>query len=405
MGHRNDAHGISPKNEKLKIIEEFPEPTSFNQLRRFIGMVNFYRRFIPNCASLVQPLTELLKGTKKHFVFTDEAKSAFDATKKALSEVTIIKPFDLHPDSTLVLMTHASATAIAAVLQQRIGNALRPLSFFSKKLDDTQRRYSTFGRELLAVYLAVKHFNHILQARNFTILTDHKPLIHAIKNNSDRYSPRESRHLDYIAQFTNDIRYINGRDNAVADALSRLDVNSLQCDTNISLERMAAEQNDDQELKNCQNAPNFKLRTILLPVSKTPIVCDFSTGVDRPFVPATCRKVVFNHIHSLSHPGIRATIRMIRERFVWPRMITDIRQWCSCCIQCQRSKTNEHTIIDPGMLDLPGRIFWHVHIDLVGPLPLSKGFSHILTAVDRYTTWSIPVPIADISAENIVCFH
>jgi cleavage and polyadenylation specificity factor subunit 1 len=112
---------------------------------------------------------------------------------------------------------------MGAVLQQRVDNIWQPLSFFSRKLNTAQQKYIAYDRELLAVYEAVKHFRHMLEARHFTILTDLKPLTYAFQQKRDKCSPRQFNHLDFIAQFTTDIRHISGQDNVVADALSRVE--------------------------------------------------------------------------------------------------------------------------------------------------------------------------------------
>ena len=115
-------------------------------------------------------------------------------------------------------MTDASDTAVGAVLQQQIDGDWQPIAYFSKKLRPAETRYSTFDRELLAIYLAIKHFRHFVEGREFHIATDHKPLTFALSTASDKYTPRQIRHLDYIAQFSTDIRYIAGHHNLVADA-------------------------------------------------------------------------------------------------------------------------------------------------------------------------------------------
>ena len=99
-------------------------------------------------------------------------------------------------------MTDASDTAVGAVLQQQINGEWKPIAFFSKRLKPAETRYSTFDRELLAIYLAIKHFQHFFEGRQFQILTDHKPLTFAFNTQSSKLTPRQIRHLDFISQFT-----------------------------------------------------------------------------------------------------------------------------------------------------------------------------------------------------------
>ena len=118
-------------------------------------------------------------------------------------------------------MTDASLTGVGAVLQQRLNDAWQPLAFFSRKLTPAQQRYSTFGRELLAIYLSIRHFRTFLEGRVFSVATDHRALQSALPCSADRYSPREVRHLQFISEFTTDIRHVSDVANDAADALSR----------------------------------------------------------------------------------------------------------------------------------------------------------------------------------------
>ena len=221
LGHNISAAAISPLHAKVQAIEEFPVPTSLRKLREFLGLVNFYCRFIPQCASTMQPLTDLLspKKTKDVLHLTEEAMQAFTAVKSDLYKATLL----VHPcpTSPYCLMVDVSNIAVGGVLQQRIHNIWQPIAFFSKRLQPAEVKYSTFGRELLGIYLSIKHFRHCLEGREFYILTDHKPLTHALSTSPDRYSPRETRHLDHISQFTSDIRHVTGKENVVTDALSQ----------------------------------------------------------------------------------------------------------------------------------------------------------------------------------------
>jgi cleavage and polyadenylation specificity factor subunit 1 len=112
---------------------------------------------------------------------------------------------------------------MGAVLQKGVNNTWQPLAFFSKKLSPAYQKYSVYDRELLAIYEAVKHFRHMLEARHFIISTDHKPIIYAFQQKRDKCSPRQFNHLDFIAQFSTDVSHISGQDTVVADTLSRVE--------------------------------------------------------------------------------------------------------------------------------------------------------------------------------------
>ncbi|BHF67008.1 hypothetical protein SprV_0301003100 [Sparganum proliferum] len=399
LGHHVDQHGITPLLEKVQSILSFPVPKTLTQLRRFIGLLNYYRRFIPHCAATLAPLTDLLKSKAKPIELPPAAHSAFETAKKALADATLLHHLSSDPHAQLILTTDASNSAVGAVLHQQVNNQLQPLAFFSQKLQPAQTRYSTFSRELLAIYLAIRHFRHLLEGRDFSVHTDHKPLTYALKAKPDRYSPREVRHLDYISQFTADIRYVRGSDNVVADALSRPDINIITSD--FDLAKLADLQTADESIADLRTSTTLQLRDAPLPASPGTILCDWSTGTPRPVVPLSYRKTVFEHFHSLSHPGIRASRKLIAARFIWPKMNSDIALWTKQCLACQKNKVHRHTFSPPSTFAVPDVRFHHVHLDLVGPLPPSRGYTHILTAVDRFTRWPIAVPISDTSAENI----
>lgn len=403
LGHLVSKNGFSPLQEKVDVIREFPKPSSKRQLRRFLGMANFYRTFQRGIAPIISPLYEMLQGKSNDLEWSDTTSLAFEAAKQALADRTILNFYQ--SNAPLSLQTDASGNAVGAVLQQTVNNTLQPLAYFSKALDKTQRNYSTFDRELLAVYLAIKHFEYMLEGRQFTVLTDHRPLTTAICSASSK-SPRQTRHLDFISQFTTDIQFVKGESNTVADTLSRFNVDTVSAVASLwTTDELADAQKQDSELALLKDSSSLK--PIRLDTSSPHmIICDTSKSTIRPFVPKSLRKKIFDLYHGLTHAGQKGTKKLISARYFWPTATEDIKQWVSTCTACQSSKVTQHTKVPPTQIPVPATRFSHVHIDLVGPLPPSQGNKYLLTMVDRFTRWpevvSLPSQEASTVADALV---
>merc|ERR1739844_461506 len=223
LGHRVNKNGILPLPEKVRAIQTYPKPVDAKGLERFIGMINFYHSFIFHAAHALRPLYQALTGKPKPkpLVWTKEMEDSFTTTKEALANATLLH----HPvqGAITALSTDASDTALGAVLEQRIGKNWQPLGFFSKELHKAELKYATFDRELLGIHSAIRHFRYYLEGRKFTVYTDHQPILAALLKTTEPTSGRQARQLAAIAEATSDVRHVDGKDNLVADALSRIE--------------------------------------------------------------------------------------------------------------------------------------------------------------------------------------
>ena len=321
LGHHVDAEGIVPLPEKVRAIRDFPRPSTVKGLQEFLGMLDFYHRFVPHVAEMLVPLHAGLSGRKRlaSLVWTPDMEDAFAAAKTALADVTLL----VHPveDAPTALTVDASIVAMGGVLEQRTNGVWRPLGFFSRKLrTPRETKYSTFDRELLAAHLAIRHFRHFLEGRHFTLYTDHDSLVPALCKSADAWTSRQQNQLSAISEYTTDLRHIAGKNNPVSDALSRITIDAVEL-ARVDYHAMALAQTNDDDIIHLRNDPatGLRLENVRLDLT-TCILCDTSTGVQRPVVSALFRRRVFDAIHGLSHPGIRTTRRLLTAKFAWPRI-------------------------------------------------------------------------------------
>ena len=219
LGFHVDKDGITPLQEKVDAINATKAPTTIKELQRFLGMVGYYRRCIKAAAHHLDHLFGALEGKPKKLNWTEDCAKSFEATKKALANYAMLH--HPRPNANLALTTDASKVAIGGVLEQRGPSGWEPLAFFSARLRDKQPEWPPFDRELLAAFRAIRHFRHMLEGRVFTLYTDHQSLVPALSKKTEPHTARQTYQLSTIAEYTTDIRYLQGKANVVADALSR----------------------------------------------------------------------------------------------------------------------------------------------------------------------------------------
>jgi transposase InsO family protein len=284
----------------------------------------------------------------------------------------------------------------------------------------------------------IRHFRFMLEGRAFTIYTNHKPLTTAINRASDPWKARQCRQLAYVAEYTSDIRHIAGTSNVVADALSRPPVptspstaaacvkapsgsqaaarregksNSSSSSAvasvvahvprgDVDYAAMAAAQGSCPEVQKVAASPALRVRRVQ--IHGADVLCDVSTGVAWPLVPAAFKTAVFAAIHGLAHPGIRATRCLASSRFVWHGCASDVAGWCRDCQTCQRGKVTQQLAAATQSIPVPEQRFTHLHVDLVGPLPtLAEGFKYLFTIIDQSTRWVEAIPVKNMEAATI----
>lgn len=221
LGHIITREGIKPNPDKITAIEKYPIPETTKQIKQFLGLIGYYRKFIPNFARITKPLTNCLKKGKKITLDSDYV-NAFNKCKTLLTNDPILQ----YPDFTrdFLLTTDASNVAIGAVLSQGPIGSDKPVSFASRTLNDSEVNYSTIEKELLAIVWATKYFRPYLFGRKFKILTDHKPLQWMM--NLKEPNSRLTRWRLKLSEYDFTVMYKKGKCNTNADALSRIEIHN-----------------------------------------------------------------------------------------------------------------------------------------------------------------------------------
>lgn len=220
LGHIISAEGVLPDPEKIKIIQNYPKPKNTDEVHRFVAFCNYYRKFVPSFAEITLPLNKLCRKNAT-FIWTEECEKSFEILKQALASPPILQYPDFSENNEFVLQTDASGTAIGSVLCNK---DLRPVAYASRPLNKAELNYPVIQKELLAIVWSVKYFRPYLFGKSFTIMTDHKPLIYlfGMKDPSNRLVKFRIE----LEEYDYKIVYIKGKDNAVADALSRVTITS-----------------------------------------------------------------------------------------------------------------------------------------------------------------------------------
>jgi len=407
LGHIVDRDGLHVMQDKVKAIRDWPALRNVADIRSFLGLVGYYRRFIANFSHIAAPITALLHK-ETAFEWGAQQQAAFDALKQAITNAPVLILPD--PAKPYTVTTDASDFALGATLSQQTAHGLQPIAFLSKKLLPAEMNYPVHDREMLSIICALKEWRHYLHGQKFTILTDNVSL--KWFHTKEILNQRQVRWMEYLQEFDHAIVHQKGKHNVVADGLSRrpdhrgteahadADADADADATEIDMEVHVQEVSDikvDQVQDRCKRAyPSDGLAQQVLTGSKAVRHMHVENGLiyfhpKRIYVPATAPEVrsdILSECHDCplsGHLGSSKTIESVTRHFYWPRMHNDIKRYVSSCYSCQANKPSQQLpmgLLHP--LPIPDRPWQQVTMDLITQLPVSKdGHDAIVVFVDK----------------------
>jgi len=401
LGHLLSARGVSVLPDRVEVIKAYPRPQNLRALRRFLGMVGFYARFIPHFSQCAAPLHDLKKKGRQ-LVWTDQHQNAFDALKKALCESPVLQIPDFSGE--FVLVTDASDLGISAVLNQQVGTDLAPIAYYSRLLSPAERNYTIYEKECLAVLSGCDKFRSYLDNKEFVLHCDNLALCWLLKRVKE--IGRLGRWIIRLSPFKFRVVHTKGSENVVADALSRVfegaTPKSLQMLCTAVLESLPLvysslqehQQNDPfcQDMKqriadNLAGSEKFRIHKDLL--------CFMPRGANRRrwVVPSFLRSMLLKYFHDAAfagHLGAFKTYRKIAANFWWPQMRAEIFQYVRRCDLCQRAKPAQNTLVGFHAAQPPSQPLERVFLDFMGPLTRTRrGHTAILVVMDGFSKFVV----------------
>ena len=406
LGHKISADGLQPTEEKVRAIKEAPHPTNVSQLRSFLGLVNYYSKFLPNLANTLAPLYSLLQKTKQ-WSWEAPQKAAFAEAKRQLSSQKLLVHFD--PNKEVLLSCDASPYGIGAVLSHRMPDGTeQPIAFTSRSLSKAELNYAHLDKEGLAIVYGVKKFHQYLFGRSFTICSDHKPLQHIFSQTHpipSLASARLQRWALTLSAYNYHIQYKPGKDNSNADVLSRLPLPELPSSvplpgetvflmdtlqtSPVNATHIKKWTNDDPLLarvrdmiqKGWTNTSEEQLKPFQHRQNELSVHAGCILLGSRVVIPLAGRQKILELLHQ-GHPGITRMKGLARSFVWWPGMDSDLEEKVKSCMSCQQNqKTPEVAPLHPW--EWPQRPWSRLHIDYAGPF-LGKMF---LVTIDAYSKW------------------
>lgn len=356
LGFIIDQHGLHPDKKKVEAIAEAPTPQDTQQLKSFLGMLNYYGKFIPNLSIILHPLHYLLKKGAS-WNWSKECDKAFKEAKDALLNERVLAHYE--EGRPLVLSVDSSAYGLGAVLAHRYADGSeRPVSCVSRTLNDAEKNYSQFDKEALAIFYGITRHHQYLYGRTFELRTDHQPLSYIFGEKvgiPQTAASRLQRWATRLAGYDFKVKFITSKQNGPADALSRLPLslerrsatvqsymNLVQECLPVNFHDVSKETNKDTLLSRIVGYVKFGWPSVASCeddkpyfIRKNDLVVDFGCLIFkyRIVVPPVLRKRILEELHQ-GHLGINKMKNVSRNYVYWPNLDQDLEQICRACESC-----------------------------------------------------------------------
>lgn len=427
LGYHISKSGISMSEKKVATIQDWSAPKTVKDVQSFLGFANFYRRFIEGFSRICRPLTELTKD-KVPFLWSGECQDAFELLKNRFMEAPILVHF--YPNRPTIVETDASDFALGAILSQEVppeeGSSLHPVAYHSRKFKPAEINYDIHDKEMLAIVVAFKEWEHMLKSTEseITVFTDHKNLEYFATTKV--LTRRQARWAEHLAEYNFKVVYRPGNKNAKADMLSRrwdyaplegseapqmsfFKPGQLVLDTAVvsaakvvhlgdtfsdSLLRAAEADADWQATRDAVLAHDPRVAT------QFEVHGEFLLYENRWVVPNNpeIRMAIMREDHDskvAGHFGQHKTYERLTQNFFWSKMEDDVRDYVRSCDVCQRDKASRHKkygLLQP--LEIPFRPWDCISMDFIVALPESEGYDKIWVIVDRLTKMAHFIPLS-----------
>lgn len=417
MGHTLSKQGIKIDDSKVKAVRDAEPPQNASEVKSFLGLVTFCSKFVPNYATIAEPLRKL---TRKDVTWEwgTEQQNAFMKLKQCLTSADVIAYYDPNAETTLIV--DGSPVGLGAILNQRQSNGdMRPVAYASRTLTPVERRYSQTEREALAVLFGVQRFHLYLYGMKFQVLSDHKAL-EKIFTSAHNAPARIQNWVLKLQPYTFTVKYLPGPEN-VADILSRTPLNDTDnavCEMTekyvnyittcslpvaLTLDEVKQASETDQTLtkvRQCIQTDRWEKSDTMRPYYQ--VRCDLTVKDslimkgNKLVIPSSLQKQVMGLAHE-SHMGMLKTKRLLREKVWFPNIDKQVEDMIKSCHACQMASTPPR---EPpvSMTDLPTGPWRELGMDITGPF----GNEYILVIIDYYTRFPLVAVLRSITSKSII---